>query len=262
MCCFSRPVVSVHDTRIFSRMASGGVQYVIYQMDLESKEDLAMVLPVPTMLGLGEKALKFINLEAYPTLFDDMRRPFDDDRAGAGAGDPFASLDAGGEPKLVVQRVGSYDASFVPSPADFDRLDERFRLPPEIFEKYQNYAGYGYAVFKLREGNARLHPMAFAFRSAEPGLLYFPTVHIHDGTIHEKEGFDHELYLQGGFPGAMTRLADEAEAARNVWQESSKIPTRFMKLHKTQGIVTPTQHVYRLTLRGEFLNRDVFVKAD
>ncbi|MEM7013712.1 MAG: hypothetical protein AAF585_19765 [Verrucomicrobiota bacterium] len=251
--------MSVHDTRIFARMAAGGVQYVIYQMDLNAKEDLAMVLPIPVNPIEGRDTMKFINFEAYPTFFDDMRKPFDEDAPRAAA-DPFADLTLDSKPKLQVHRVGSYDASFVPDPSQFNRLDERFRLPAKTFETYKEYEHYGFAVFKLRAGDARVHPMAFAFRSGEPGMLFFPTVHVHDGEMHERESFDHELYLQGGFPGAMTRLGDDNQRAQ-TWTESSKIPTRFMKLHKTKGLVLPDKHVFRLTLRGEFLNRDVFVKV-
>ena len=262
MCCFSRPVVSVHDTRIFARMARGGVQYVIYQMDLETEEDLAMVLPLPTEREAGARALKFVDLSAYPTLFADMRKPFpaEGGRDPFGAADPFADLTPA-KPKIVVQRIGAYDASFVPSAADFDRLDERFRLPVDTWEALPDYANYGFAVFKLRAGKSRPHPMAFAFRSTQPGMLFFPTVHIHDGEIHEKAAFDHEIYLQGGFPKAMTRLADAEAAQQNIWQETNQLPSQFMKMNKTQGTIVPNAHIYRLTIRGEFLNRDVFVRA-
>lgn len=38
--------------------------------------------------------------------------------------------------------------------------------------------------------------MAFSFPSARAGHLFFPTMHIHDGEVHEKEDFDHTLYCQ------------------------------------------------------------------
>ncbi len=47
MCCFSRPVISVSQTRIFARSAEQGRQLLIYQMALNANQDLAMILPLP-----------------------------------------------------------------------------------------------------------------------------------------------------------------------------------------------------------------------
>ena len=48
MCCFSRPVQSVSATKIFSRDAGNGKQFLVYSMTYRAGEDLAMVLPLPT----------------------------------------------------------------------------------------------------------------------------------------------------------------------------------------------------------------------
>ena len=93
--------------------------------------------------------------------------------------------------------VGSFVASFVPTVKDFSRLDEQFRLPDGTWDKLPAYKDYGFAVFKLKKGEQKVHPMAFEFPRADKTRLFFPTVHIHDGKVHDQAGFDHVLYCQG-----------------------------------------------------------------
>jgi hypothetical protein len=59
MCCFSREIESVTNTRIFARSASDGRQFIVYAMAMESNEEVAMVLPLPIEPGHGEDAVKF-----------------------------------------------------------------------------------------------------------------------------------------------------------------------------------------------------------
>ena len=60
-------------------------------------------------------------------------RPRDDRFATLGA-----SLDLGVETLEVVE-VGGFEASFVPRPEDFGRLDERFRLPADLWTRLNLY---------------------------------------------------------------------------------------------------------------------------
>ena len=246
MCCFSREIDSVHNTRIFARSHSDGRQFIIYSMSISAKEDIAMVLPIPVVPGSGEKAVQFIALDAYPTIFNDMAKGFPVTSARAWK---MAAPTAIPAPKLEVQRVGAYDASFVPTVADFSRLDERFRLPDGTWEKLPGYTGFGFAVFKLRKGTHSVHPMAFSFPSATPERLFFPTLHIHDGEVHKKAEFDHTLYCQG------------AGLKTGEWQESPGIANQFMNIDKTQGIILGAQHLYKRTLSGMLTNTDWLVKA-
>jgi hypothetical protein len=39
--------------------------------------------------------------------------------------------------------------------------------------------------------------MAFEFVTRQPDTLFFPTLHVHDGLVHESAKFDHYLYYQG-----------------------------------------------------------------
>jgi len=193
MCCFSRPVQSVSATHIFARAGADGRQFLVYSMTLRTKEELAMVLPLPVKPGSGEKAVSFIDLKDYPDFFADLRKGFPEPLAQPTPG-KTRSLGATPDEKLEVVTVGNFEASFVPTIADFARLDERFRLPPGTWEKLPAYRDHGFAVFKLKSGEAKIHPMAFSFPRANPAELFFPTVHIHDGKVHERAKFDHVLY--------------------------------------------------------------------
>jgi hypothetical protein len=249
MCCFSRPVSDVSNTNIFARIGSGVSQFIAYSMSMSAKEDLAMVLPFPVVKGSEESAVQFINLEKYRQLFEDLSKGFPEPRSRFLAADPFAPATAAAPQQLKVQSVGSFDASFVPSIADFSRLDERFRLPSDVWKRLPGYADFGFAVFKFKPGHGAVHPMAFSFPSATPQTLFFPTLHIHDGQIHEKEKFDHTLYAQGS--GIRT----------SEWQESPGIAVQFVKCGLTSEMVSSTNHVYRRRIKGLYVNGDILLKA-
>src|SRR6185436_9724950 len=118
MCCFSRPVVSVSATNIFARAGEGGRQFLVYSMVLNAKEELAMVLPLPVKAGTGEKAVEFIDLSDYPEFFADLRNGFPEmSYKGLSEGVPPPAADS--VRKLEVVRVGSFEASFVPTVKDF-----------------------------------------------------------------------------------------------------------------------------------------------
>ena len=137
----------------------------------------------------------------------------------------------------------------MPSIADFRRLDERFRLPTEVWDKLPAYKDYGFAVFRLKTGEHKIHPMAFEFPRAEPKQLFFPTVHIHDGTVKAKARFHHMLFCQ--------KSADENLMR---WEESTRPAGMFMKnLDAAQGIVDPAGHCYKKVMIGDLKNEDVLI---
>lgn len=248
MCCFTGEVEGVTDTRIFARLNKVGEQVVIYQMALNAPQDVAMVLPIPVKEGASEGAVKFYDLSKYATVFEDLGRLFP---MPAMAGDPFGAVAvAAADYELEVVSVGAYDASFVPTIADFQRLDQRFRLPEDVWAKLPGYADFGFAVFKLKRGNSEVHPMAFTFPSAVTGTVFFPTLHIHDGEVHAKEEFDHTLYLQG----------TAANLARGGWHESPGLAVTKVSCGLTHGMIRPEMHVYQQRMRGTFDNGDVVVK--
>lgn len=248
MCCFTGAIASVSKTRIFARATDDGRQYLVYSMNLDTKADVAMVLPIPIYAGTMEKEVKFIDLKDHPEFFESVASAWPPPE-WATASAPLAS-GAAGASTLIVQQVGAFEASFVPTVGDFSRLDERFRLPTGIWDKLPQYRGYGFVVFKLKAGNAAIHPMAFSFPRFDATSLFFPTVHIHDGSVHERAHFDHELYLQDSLIAA---------SAQPDWDESRLIGRQVRKFGDYPDLIDPDQHFYLHRIHGDKENRDVVV---
>lgn len=246
MCIFSRAVEYVSDTNIFAVASTDNRQLLVYQMRYGAEEELAMILPLPTPPDSAEDAVRFINLEEYDEFFDDLRSGF-----GNGAGGGF-----GGGPRQVqeetleVVEVGSFVASFVPTVADFERLDERFRLPEGTWDKLPAYQQYGFVVFQLQSDKEKVHPMAFDFPRQNADRLFFPTVHIHDGEVHARAEYDHTLFVQ---------FHEEQEYDVHRWRESQEWAESFVDIDRTEGIVLGDAHVYRHTIFGTYRNTDMWV---
>ena len=249
MCCFSgkRTVEEVKNTRIFARLGEHGNQALIYAMSMSAREEVAMVLPIPVKAGTAESGVRFFDYSGYSDVFADLNRCFPVTETSA---DPFGGASRSSRSaQLKVVPVGAYDASFVPTIADFSRLDERFRLPEGVWAKLPGYASFGFAVFKLRKGRHDVHPMAFSFPTARDGSVFFPTLHIHDGEVHDQEDFDHTLYLQG----RNLQMASQ-------WEESRGLAVQKVKCGFSHGMIRPEMHIYRRTIRGKFSNGDIVVK--
>ena len=246
MCCFSGPVLAVSHTSIFARDGGDGRQYLAYSMHLNAATEVAMVLPLPVPAQSPEDAVSFIDLSGYPELFADL---FATMGFEAVTPVPARPAEATAAATLAVQQVGSFEASFVPTLADFSRLDERFRLPAGTWEKLPAYRDFGFAVFKLKAGEQSVHPMALRFPRADATTLFFPTVHIHDGTVHEQAGFDHFLYAQMG-----ERLGAED------WSESPGHANGHVDIKRAAGIVAGDQHLYCRQLRGMLPNQDTLLR--
>ena len=260
MCCFAQPVISVSDTNLFARHSTSrpGAQLLVYQMKFETTEPNAMILPLPVPQPTQEDSVRFISLEQYPDFFRDLSAGFPfspPPMSRLGRVMPTSEAPA----KLAVHDVGDFVASFVPTIDDFDRLDPQFVIPPESWSKIPEYADYGFAVFQLKELGGKPHPMAFEFATRWADQIFFPTVHIHDGEVHELEQFDHRLYLQhpefdrvvGDYIGPNYR--DLATG----WVRSNRPAQAFCQIGKTEGIVEPNQLVHRWEVRGLHPNRDI-----
>lgn len=265
MCLFSRHVEKVWSTRIFARPLASGRQLLVYGMSLEIAEDVAMVLPIPVPPEGPDDAVTFVDLSARPGFFDDLSALFPT------ALDASLAFGRGGfapqSRSLVVHDVGDFEASFVPEPKDFDRLDARFRLPGDVFEMLPSYGDWGFCVFKLRgppssrgsglldlfksksaKGTPRtVHPMAFEFPRRDASALFFPTVHVHDGAVHPTAEFDHALYCQTA-PALEPLMEWERSASR-----AGGLP------EGAQPWVEPSAFIYKRTLSGEHPNRDTLL---
>ena len=245
---FSGPVESVSSTNIFARASQDGRQFLVYSMKFEAARDLAMILPLPVPEGSGEDAVKFIDLSANKRFFQELDSGFttNDYAKGLTRGRALKSVE---DAPLRVVDVGAFSASFVPTLADFSRLDEQFKLSPEIWIKLPQYARYGFAVFKLKKTpptSVDVHPMAFEFPRAFQNLLFFPTVHVHDGRVSLRADFDHMLYAQLG-------------QAPVDWSRSFGLAKLFTNTPLSQGIIDPAAFVHRKKLYGVLNNQDVLI---
>ena len=246
MCIFSQAVKLVADTSIFARRVNGR-QVLVYGMRYSAAGDLAMVLPIPVPPDPHEDAVTFINLERYPEFFADMRRGFRDRGSLSFLSIPVEAA------TLKVHEVGAFEASFVPGMRDFGRLDERFRLPANVWNEIPSYGDYGFVVFKLKSTGARaaqVHPMAFEFPQREPELLFFPTVHVHDGNVQANASFDHMLYCQLS-PDMYEHLAH--------WQGSRTVASAFIDIKRAGVVLNGDQPCWRRALNGWFTNTDTWV---
>ena len=248
MCCFTRPVEYVRNTRIFARDSGERKQFLAYEMDFASNDDLAMVLPLPVPPHTKEDAVRFISLEKYPDFFSKLASNFPKPRTNKIGG--FGGGAMGEMKKLAVVDVGSFEASFVPSIADFDRLDEKFRLPTGVWDNLLQYAHYGFAVFKFKKNATKIHPMAFEFPRTNQARLFFPTVHVHDGEVHDEAVFDHALYAQFEL-GILNPLEN--------WTESRQPAGMFLDISRCKGVVDENSHVYKKEVRGLRRNEDFYV---
>ena len=262
MCCFAGSVRSVSDTSIFARLSGTGTQFLAYEMRFESDEPNAMILPLPVRPGTEEADVRFIDLSGYDRLFRDLRRGFPSrypvPMAAAVESSRSGMLQ---NKKLVVQNVGDFEASFVPSMEDFRRLDPRFSIAPETWRKIPAYKDYGFAVFQLKALSGKPHPMAFEFPTRLPDTVFFPTVHIHDGEVHSKEHFDHDLFCQhpqlDRAAGGYTEKVDP----NTQLVRSDSVADRFVKTEKTAGIIDPDLMVHRRELHGNLTNNDTWIST-
>ncbi len=215
------------ETRIFARV-EGNTQSLAYQMRVDTSSDVAMILPVPVVPGSGEHTLTFVDLSGYDTLFEDLASLFPAP-ALLESWSLSADIPRALTPKLVVHSVGSFEASYVPTRADFSRLDRRFRLPEAVWDALPRYADWGFAVFKLKKGRAkRIHPMAFRFPTRDPARIFFPTVHIHNGELHPVATFEHELYFQPPILGIDDDLSSAPARACGLVDVDSNVGKRVL----------------------------------
>lgn len=256
MCCFTIPIKSVKTTRIFARAWEKERQFLVYSMQVEADAPVAMILPLPVNPGTGEDGVTFINLKEYPEFFHDLQRGFPRKEQRAKSDHNWRAMPASAAMPLRVAQVGNFEASFVPTINDFSRLDARFRLPDGVWEKLPGYHDYGFAVFKLKPGLQDVHPMAFSFPRRDLRFLFFPTVHIHDGKVHQDADFDHTLFAQPR-EGEFLKFDQSYD-----WQESAGHARSFMQLAKAQKLIEADQHCYRRTMNGQLPNKDTFVPLE
>lgn len=257
MCCFTGSAeVHVQGTTIFARLVEPGTQALAYQMSYAAKAPTAMVLPLPVALPAREGSVRFKNLKEYPDFFKALAEGFPAMASRSLSKGVPASVSA----TLAVHDVGEFVASFVPTVADFGRVDPRFALAPDVWKKLPAYQDYGFAVFQLKELSGAPHPIAFEFDSRLGEQVFFPTVHIHDGSVHEKDTFDHVLYTQAA---AFDTRVDDYAGPESVDPHTGFVRSQarardFADVGRSQGLLAADLLVHKVILRGELPNRDTF----
>ncbi|HBJ36313.1 MAG TPA: hypothetical protein DDZ51_16490 [Planctomycetaceae bacterium] len=257
MCCFAQYVLNVTDTKIFARLTSPGMQVLAYEMTYESAEPNAMALPLPTDATKGESAVRFVSLEDFEHFFSHLERGFPRiPRMSIGCSESKIVTSSRGA--IEVHQVGDYIASFVPSLADFDRLDPRFVIPKETWNLIPQYKDYGFAVFQLKQLAGKPHPMALEFASRWNDRVFFPTVHIHDGEVHAAEAFDHMLYMQHAqFDSVVGGYVDsDIHDPSTEFVRSKEVASGFADVIKSNGLIAGDLLVHRKEMRGLLANQD------
>lgn len=255
MCVFTSDIESVKDTRIFARQ-EGERQVIVYEMYLSAKDETAMVLPIPVGNSTNPEQVEFINLSDYSMFFHDIESLFPKLLSP-----DFEGVFSLSDDLIEVQQVGVYEASFVPTPKDFERLDPRFSLNENFFEQAPEYSGYGFVVFKLKPGESRVHPMAFWFSKNNDNQLFFPTKHMHDGVVHSNDNFSHTLYAQGDISDSsgleVSDISDQ-EASDGIF----RLATLKSISKDSLGVVANDQIIYKKIMHGENENKDVWLSME
>src|SRR5262249_11472853 len=156
---------------------------------------------------------------------------------------------------------GDLTAASAPAVADFDRVDPRFAIRKDVWGRIPAYADYGFAVFQLKMLSGSPHPIAFEFDTRLRDTAFFPTVHIHDGTVHAQDTFDHALYLQeprfdarvGGYDGP-----DRADPSTGFVRSNAKTES-FANAAGSQGLLDGALLVHRMKIVGMHANTDTLV---
>src|SRR5262249_12268632 len=89
---------------------------------------------------------------------------------------------------------------------------------------------------------------------------FFPTVHIHDGTVHEKADFDHVLYAQASAFDERASDYDGPEAVdkRTGFVRSNGKAKEFADAGRSAGVLDPELLVHKVSMNGLLPNRDTF----
>ncbi|MDB4477107.1 hypothetical protein N9018_02770 [Rhodopirellula sp.] len=258
MCCFSQPIRSVSRTRIFGRLTEQKSQFVAYQMRYKSDYANAMILPIPIQQPSKQRCIRFIDLSGYPQFFDDLDKGFPKSKKLTKS---IASESGPAKDRLKVHKVGGFEASFVPTANHFSKLDRRFSIAKDIWKKIPAYSEYGFVVFQLHELDGTPHPMAFDFDTRMTDATFLPTIHIHDGEVHQRENFDHTMYIQnpeidlaaGDYQGH--KLWD----LKSGWRRSFAEAEKFIDLERAQGMIAGHLRVHCKIMKGKFANKDQII---
>ena len=187
MCILSHAAVSVAQTHLYvSPSANGTRQLTVYENAVNTPTHNAMILPIP-----HPASVEFHNMSDHPEFFHHLERQFHRIVYPLRAS-------IGGRSPLPVATVGSYRVTVVPTAADFSLIDSaEFSIPASVqahlAARYGPH-GYGFLVCRLKKGSHRYHPFAYSHAVQEPGHLFVPTYHLHDGRPSAFAYWEHTIY--------------------------------------------------------------------
>ena len=258
MCCFAQPVDSVASTRIFGRLTEQKSQFLAYQMSYSSKITNAMILPIPIETRKRRSPVRFIDLSAYPEFFRHLQRGFPTPKSltESRAVDSATQHDS-----LHVHKVGHFEASFVPTIDHFKKLDPRFSISKNTWNKIPVYSDYGFVVFQLHELSGEPHPMAFEFSTRLDNTIFLPTLHIHDGEVHSREDFDHTMYVQNKDLdlAAGDHQGHKLWDLKSGWARSYASAEKFIDIKRSNDLIDGDLKVHRKIMKGTYKNEDQFI---
>jgi hypothetical protein len=241
-------------------MIRPGTQVLVYQMRYTASEPTAMILPLPVALPAAEGSVRWKSLKDHPDFFTRLAAGFPEPPPQAPPGSKGLAAARAAAP-LEVHEVGDFIASFVPGVADFDRVDKRFALRRDVWSHFPAYHDYGFAVFQLKQLAGTPHPIAFELDTRLADTIFFPTVHIHDGTVHAEDVFDHRLYLQEARLDAVVSTYEGPEHAdrRTGLARSEGKAAGFVDAAALGGIVDGELLLHRMKIAGMHPNTDTLV---
>ena len=116
-------------------------------------------------------------------------------------------------------------------------------------------------MFQLKSLAGSTHPIAFEWKTRLRGQVYFPTVHIHDGTVHKEDEFDHALYLQDSELDSKVGDYDgpQSKDSRTGLVRSEGKASAFAKVPWALGLVDADLLVHRMTIQGMHANKDTII---
>lgn len=181
MCIIDGNIDNVSKTKIFVGQDWTGNQITVYSNKVETKQQVAMILPCP------KGNIKLYDMSDHKNFFEKLNNFFPQMQyKGFNAQSTNSSFG-------IVQ-VGSYDVSIVPSLEEMDNLNYiHFNLSPGV--KYllnKDYSeGFSFIVCMIRQG-AEFHPIAYTHKMKD--TYFIPTKHYHNGSEKHAD-WDHEIYV-------------------------------------------------------------------
>jgi hypothetical protein len=91
--------------------------------------------------------------------------------------------------------------------------------------------------------------MAFTFPRRDLSTVFFPTVHVHDGEVHDQAHFDHTLYVQ-----------HDGDLSATYWNRGVTPRHVHLDIGRSKGLIDADVTMQSIGLRGTRTNQDTWVR--